>query len=46
VLDAPLPQAIGAPIYGRLGDLPAYVMMAIAFFVVVRRRLAGNTAKV
>ncbi len=43
VLDAPLPRAIGAPIYVRLGDLPAYIMLVIAFVVVLRRRVANRT---
>jgi apolipoprotein N-acyltransferase len=39
VLDAPLPQAIGAPVYARFGDAPAAIMIVIALIVVARRRL-------
>ena len=39
VVDAPLPQAIGAPIYARVGDAPATIIVAIALLLVVRRRL-------
>ncbi len=42
VLDAPLPRAIGAPIYARFGDALAYIMIAIAFVAVMRRRRAGT----
>ena len=45
VLDAPLPQAIGAPLYARLGDLPAFIIVALAFVAVVRRRVAGDKIK-
>ena len=38
VLDAPLPRPIGAPIYARLGDVPAGIIVVIAFVAVVRRR--------
>ena len=46
VLDAPLPRPIGAPIYARIGDMPAAVMVTIAFIVLVRRRLHGEIVKV
>jgi len=46
VLDAPLPRPIGAPIYTRFGDLPAAIMVTIAFIVVVRRRLHAKIVKV
>jgi apolipoprotein N-acyltransferase len=42
VLDAPLPRPIAATIYSRLGDAPAAIMVAIAFVIVVRRRLNGS----
>jgi apolipoprotein N-acyltransferase len=45
VLDSPLPQAIGATTYARLGDVPAAIIVAIAFIVVVRRRLRSDTMK-
>jgi apolipoprotein N-acyltransferase len=40
VFDAPLPRAIGAPIYTRLGDAPAFVLVFMALVAVVRRRIA------
>jgi apolipoprotein N-acyltransferase len=45
VLDAPLPRPIGATIYSRLGDLPAAVLIAIAFIVVLRGRRRGPMKK-
>ena len=39
VVDAPLPRAIRAPLYARVGDIPAAMMVAIALIVVLRRRL-------
>jgi len=39
VIDAPLPRPISAPLYARLGDVPAAIMIAIALIAVVRRRL-------
>ena len=36
-------EPISAPIYARVGDAPACVMVAIALFVVVRRRLARQS---
>jgi len=46
VLDAPLPRPIGVPIYARLGDTPAAIMVMIALIAVVRRRLRVDTAGV
>ena len=45
VLDAPLPRAIGAPIYARVGDAPAFIMILIVFIAVVRRRLRAEMIK-
>jgi apolipoprotein N-acyltransferase len=42
VLDAPLPQAIGAPIYARVGDTPATIMIVIAFIAIVRRKVTRD----
>ncbi len=39
VLDSPLPRPIRATIYARVGDAPAAIIVAIALFIVVRRRL-------
>jgi len=46
VLDAPLPRPVGAPLYARVGDLPAAIMVVIALVLVVRRRLASQTVKI
>ena len=46
VLDAPLPQAIGAPLYARIGDTPAVIMSLIALLAVVRRRLRMERMKI
>jgi apolipoprotein N-acyltransferase len=46
VLDAPLPRAIGAPIYARLGDTPAAIMVAVALIIAVRRRFRSEIAKI
>ena len=45
VLDAPLPRPIGAPIYARLGDVPAAGLILIAFVFAVRRRLRAAAPK-
>jgi apolipoprotein N-acyltransferase len=38
VIDSPLPRAVGAPIYARVGDAPIAIIVAIAFLAVIRRR--------
>jgi len=38
VLDAPLPKAMSATPYARFGDMPAMLMVAIAFVVALRQR--------
>jgi apolipoprotein N-acyltransferase len=45
VLDSPLPRAIGATIYSRTGAGPIAVVVALAFLVIVRRRLKANLLK-
>jgi apolipoprotein N-acyltransferase len=45
VIDSALPRSIPAPLYARLGDAPAALIIAIAFIVVVRRRLSANSMK-
>ena len=42
VFDSPLPRAIGAPIYARVGDAPAFIIVLMALFAVVRRRLRAD----
>ena len=46
VLDSPLPQAIGAPLYARVRDAPAVLMVMIALVGLVRRRVRADTTKV
>ncbi|MGB6535165.1 MAG: apolipoprotein N-acyltransferase [Xanthobacteraceae bacterium] len=45
-LDSPLPRPIAAPIYARIGDLPAFIMLAVALFIVVGRRLHEDLSKI
>ncbi len=45
VLDARLPRSIGSPVYARVGDVPAAVIVAIALLAIIRRRLQPNTSK-
>jgi len=46
VIDSPLPRSIAAPLYARVGDLPAGMMVALAFFFVVRGRLRTKIKKI
>ncbi len=46
VLDSPLPQAIAAPVYARVGDAPAAIIVAIALLIVVQRRLHADMIKI
>lgn len=46
VIDSPLPRAIHATVYARFGDSPAAIIVAIAFLIVVRRRMNANMLKV
>ncbi len=46
VLDSPLPKPISPPIYARVGDAPATIIIAIALLAVIRRRLYATTMKV
>jgi apolipoprotein N-acyltransferase len=45
VIDAPLPQPVAAPIYSRVGDVPAAMMVTIALLLLVHRRRQPGTAK-
>jgi apolipoprotein N-acyltransferase len=42
VLDSPLPRSIREPIYARLGDIPAVLMVGIALIIIVRHRLRSE----
>jgi apolipoprotein N-acyltransferase len=46
VIDAPLPQPIGAPIYARVGDGPATMIVAIAFLALMWRQLQPRVPKI
>jgi apolipoprotein N-acyltransferase len=39
VIDSPLPRTIRAPLYARVGNAPAAMMVIIALILVLRRRL-------
>lgn len=42
VMDAPLPQPVAAPIYARVRDIPAAIMVFIALVAIVYRRARGS----
>ena len=44
VLDSSLPSAIAPTVYARVGDNPAAIMIAAAFFFVMRRRVAKRAS--
>jgi apolipoprotein N-acyltransferase len=46
VLDSRLPKPIAPPIYVRVGDAPAFLIVAVALLLVVRRRLSANMIKI
>ena len=46
VIDAPLPRPIGAPIYARVGDVPAAMIVAVALLALIRRRLQPKVLKI
>jgi len=46
VLDAPLPRSIAAPVYARLGDAPAAVLISIALLAVLRGRFRAPAKKI
>ncbi|ETR77990.1 apolipoprotein N-acyltransferase [Afipia sp. P52-10] len=43
VVDAGLPASVATPLYGRMTDIPAAVLVALAGFVVIRRRSQLNS---
>jgi apolipoprotein N-acyltransferase len=45
VLDAPLPRPIPPTVYAELGDGPAAIMVALALFLIMRRRLNTSASK-
>ena len=46
VVDSPLPRPVAAPLYARVGDAPAFIIVAIALLIVVRRRLYSAMIKI
>jgi apolipoprotein N-acyltransferase len=46
VLDSGLPRSIREPIYARLGDIPAALIVVMALIIVVRHRLRSELLKV
>ncbi len=46
VVDLPLPRPISAPVYARVGDAPAAIIVAIALLVVIRRRLQTHMMRI
>ncbi len=46
VLDSPLPRAIAAPVYARVGDAPMLLAAAMALFAVIRRRVQATLVKI
>jgi apolipoprotein N-acyltransferase len=46
VIDAPLPEPIGVPIYARFGDIPTGLIIVAALLAIVRRRLQSNAMKI
>jgi apolipoprotein N-acyltransferase len=42
VIDAQLPRPIGAPIYARVGDVPAAMFVVLALLAIIRRRSQGG----
>jgi apolipoprotein N-acyltransferase len=45
VIDSPLPRAIGATTYDRVGDIPAAMIVAVAMLALIRRRSQPNVRK-
>ena len=45
VIDSSLPQAIGIPIYARVGDAPAAMIVAVSLLALIRRRLQPKMPK-
>jgi apolipoprotein N-acyltransferase len=45
VIDSPLPRPTGMPIYARLGDVPAALIVGLALLAIIRRRLQPDVRK-
>lgn len=46
VLDAPLPRPVGAPLYARLGDVPAALLVAVALLAIIRKRMQSDRKEI
>ena len=46
LIDSALPRPIGPPIYARVGDVPAGMIVAISVLAIIRRRLQPDTTRV
>jgi apolipoprotein N-acyltransferase len=46
ILDAPLPRPVAEPIYARVGDAPAFVIVALALLIALRQRLSVDGTKI
>jgi len=46
VVDSPLPRPVSTPIYARVGDVPAAMIVAIALLAIIRRRIQPNDMKI
>ncbi|HKM88537.1 MAG TPA: apolipoprotein N-acyltransferase [Xanthobacteraceae bacterium] len=46
VIDSPLPRPISPPIYARVGDVPAAIIVALALLAIIRRRMQPNGMKI
>jgi apolipoprotein N-acyltransferase len=45
LLNTRLPRSVDSPVYARVGDVPAAMILTIALLVVIRRRLQPNTSR-
>ena len=45
LLTTRLPRPVGSPVYARVGDVPAAMILTIALLAVIRRRLQPNTSR-
>ena len=46
VMDSSLPRPIGAPIYARVGDVPAAMIVALTLLAIIRRRVRPTIVKI
>jgi len=46
VIDSPLPRPVSTPIYARVGDVPAAMIVAISLLAIIRRRIQPNDMKI